>query len=196
MNQAQRMQADLERDGYLYGDTKSIVALADSFLGARTPGGDLRPNRPDEAQETHSGVFGLGEFPWHTDGAIALNPPRWVLLHCKLSKAKATTELYRPTEPEIKTLGALLLRTQNSVGQVRYLPAISVVGSLRMMRWDSRACPPTNAELANVFDGVAATNSVEWQEGFSLIFDNFKYLHRRSRVTGGRSRHLVREYIY
>lgn len=71
-----QISENLSSNGYAFGDTTGMLNFVDSHLGSRKPGGLLTPKIQNSSERTHSGVFGLGEFPWHTDGAVSLNPPR------------------------------------------------------------------------------------------------------------------------
>jgi len=186
----------LETQGYIFGKSEAVYEISLQALGVPQYRKDLRPDLKDENKSTHTGRFGLGEFPWHTDGAVSDVPPRWVLLTCLVNEAKADTELYLPSATQLETLNSIVLRTQNSLGQVRYLPAISVVGANPLIRWDPRACPPTDQLIVDMFDDAQPTASINWQVGQTLLFDNFKFLHRRTRVSDGQERVIRREYIY
>jgi alpha-ketoglutarate-dependent taurine dioxygenase len=189
-------KSDLKKFGYFYGQTEFVRTSASTTLGDLKPGGVLRPSEEQPAAFTHSGQYGLGRFPWHTDGAISPSPPRWVLLSCITNRSKAATELYMPTTDQIIAMASLLLRSRNSFGQVRYLPAVSNQNGKALLRWDPRACPPTNTDSTAMFDDVSPTLSVDWDERMTLIFDNQKYLHRRTKVLDGNDRLLEREYIF
>jgi alpha-ketoglutarate-dependent taurine dioxygenase len=193
---ADQISEQLSSNGYAFGDTSRILDFADSHLGSRRPGGLLTPKTQNSSEGTHSGIFGLGEFPWHTDGAVSDNPPRWMILTCLRDKSNANTELYSPKEQELEVLRDLVLRSQNSLGQVRYLPAVSKRRGVPLVRWDPRACPPTDPVSADLFSESVADVSITWIEGASLIVDNYRYLHRRTRVIGGQERLLQRDYIY
>jgi hypothetical protein len=187
---------ELELLGYFYGPTEEIRAAAQHSLGELIDGGSLRPSEKSESSQTHSGTFGLGEFPWHTDGAISPTPPRWILLSCIVNKSKASTQLYLPSDSELETMSSLLLRSENSLGQIRYLPAVFKDEYVSLIRWDARACPPTSLKFVAMFDSVSPYASINWEEKKTLIFDNHKFLHRRTKVVGGNYRLLQREYIY
>lgn len=193
---ADQISEQLLSNGYAFGDTTRVLDFADSHLGSRKPGGLLTPKTENSSERTHSGVFGLGEFPWHTDGAVSLNPPRWMILNCIVAKARASTELYLPKPSELQLLKGTVLRTQNSLGQVRYLPAVSQRNGSPFIRWDVRACPPSATLTIDPFVDVTPDVSIDWIEGQTLVVDNYKYLHRRTSVTGGAERILSREYVF
>jgi hypothetical protein len=187
---------ELEHLGYFYGPTEQIRSEARDSLGDLVDGGSLRPSEKSETSQTHSGAYGLGEFPWHTDGAVSPTPPRWVILSCIINKSKAKTELYLPSNTELESMASLLLRSENSLGQIRYLPAVYKDERVSLMRWDARACPPTSLKFVNMFADVSPYVSINWEENKTLIFDNHRFLHRRTKVVGGNYRLLQREYIY
>lgn len=186
----------IDERGYAFGDSTVLRELITLHLGVLKQGGLLKPKSVNETQNTHSGMFGLGEFPWHTDGAVSNFPPRWLILNCILAKAHANTELYLPRPHELDLLKATVLRSQNSLGQVRYLPAISQRNGTPLVRWDPRACPPIGSTTADPFANATPDVSIEWSEGKTLVVDNYKYLHRRTRVSGGLERVINREYVF
>jgi alpha-ketoglutarate-dependent taurine dioxygenase len=141
-------------------------------------------------------MFGLGEFPWHTDGAVSDNPPRWLILSCLVNRSSANTQLYLPKSDELEILNGTVLRSQNSLRQIRYLPAISDRNGVTLLRWDPRACPPGDTSSSDLFRNVPPDVSVTWREGASLIVDNFRLLHRRTSIMGGRDRLIKRGYVY
>jgi L-asparagine oxygenase len=187
---------NLLEQGYVFGETETLHAFAKSELGPIQPGGLLIPQPQDRSQNTHSGMFGLGEFPWHTDGAVSDNPPRWLILSCLVNRSSANTQLYLPKSDELEILNGTVLRSQNSLRQIRYLPAISDRNGVTLLRWDPRACPPGDTSSSDLFRNVPPDVSVTWREGASLIVDNFRLLHRRTSIMGGRDRLIKRGYVY
>jgi hypothetical protein len=190
------LMSQLAAKGYVIGCSETINAIVELALGPLQDRQDLIPHLTDPDRNTHSGRYGLQDFPWHTDGAISDAPPRWVVLTCLANEARADTELYLPNSNQLAILNNVVLRTQNSLGHVRYLPAVSELEGNNIVRWDPRACPPTNPQVVDIFDKVKPTVSISWQVGQTLLFDNFRLLHRRTKVTHGQQRMLRREYVF
>ena len=74
---------------------RSVGTVASIAMSRRRTVQTLVPQRANKSEENrYSGVFGLSEFPLHTDLAHWARPPRYILLRCKKgSSAVATTLL-------------------------------------------------------------------------------------------------------
>jgi hypothetical protein len=69
------VQDVLFRRGYAWLDGATSSAIG-THLGRSGPSEMLAPRERATADPwSLSGAYGLGTFPWHTDGAIASNPP-------------------------------------------------------------------------------------------------------------------------
>ncbi|GAA4714580.1 hypothetical protein GCM10023215_67210 [Pseudonocardia yuanmonensis] len=150
-----------------------------------------------------SGLYGRGSFPWHTDGAIARDSPRYLMMHCgdaDLSEPTEILALKRESSEDIANVmaGTALLVTPDK-GSKWFSRALDRGGSRFQARWDTRACTPRSARSAMRLQGLLAdiepTGSVQWAAGTGVIIDNFTALHRRPCV-GSPNRILHRRYIY
>jgi L-asparagine oxygenase len=82
----------VEKNGYAffpaYEPEKSAAQIASSFgkllnLSKGYPIHQLIPNtRGSATPNTYSGIYGFGQFPFHTDLAHWRNPPRYIMLRC------------------------------------------------------------------------------------------------------------------
>lgn len=93
--------------------TFDIAALAENGYALCTGALDFeslqrlgRPSAPETVTARHtssarlgslSANYGFGEFAWHTDGAIALAPPRWAVLRAIRLSDPTWTELLDPS---------------------------------------------------------------------------------------------------
>jgi hypothetical protein len=189
-------QHDLASCGFVFLDGHSSATVGGQL--GRCSGPQMLIPRETAAADAWSlsGVYGLGAFPWHTDGAISSNPPRWLLLRA-LRVSKATcTELLDPDPQLQKGLSRTVLRARDRAGRVRYLPgAIPKDGRLRL-RWDPRTCTPRTGLTVEEMEQQSSTVTVEWREDLLLIVDNARLLHRRPAVDERMDRVLERTYVW
>jgi alpha-ketoglutarate-dependent taurine dioxygenase len=158
----------------------------------------LEPKDFGRAREwSLSGVYGLGAFPWHSDGAVSSSPPRWLLLQAIELSYPTCTELLVPDADLIAALRETTLRARDRSGQTKYLPAIVPVpaGGFRL-RWDPRTCTPRTGLAVEDIEERSPTVRIEWAVNRLLVVDNFRVLHRRPAVQGQGKRVLVRTYAW
>ena len=163
---------------------------------------DVTPKPREVARgDTLSAVYGLEAFPWHTDGAVADRPPRYLLLRSALPSETSTELLDLELNPEIvHALRRTALRVRFLGQRYRYVMAASVGRETTCFRWDPRSCRP----VANIEESVSLlavaqpSHVVQWFAGRAVIFDNWRMLHRRPRVKDVQpaKRRLQRLYIY
>ena len=156
----------------------------------------------------YSGVFGLGEYPLHTDLAYWNRPPRYLLLRCQFGSPTVTTRLltvhdlsHALSNTELR--GALV-RPRRPVLQesICLLPLLFRSSNITGIRWDPVFLVPMNDAAfrvgalmhsrANVWSKVLTLA----EHGDTLILDNWRVLHGRSRVPSiNRDRRLERVYL-
>src|SRR6266550_6095053 len=82
-----------------YQPKKSGAQIAGSFgkllnLGNGDSVHQLVPTTRESATpNTYSGIYGLGQFPFHTDLAHWRNPPRYIMLRCVIGFDDVPTSL-------------------------------------------------------------------------------------------------------
>ena len=206
---------ELERNGYVFlrnrhGAVEDVAAEIGHTL---TPWDDgvvqqLVP-RAMSTPNTYSGIFGLGQFPFHTDLAHWQRPPRYLLLQCIKGYVDVPTLLLdgklianavsldilrraivRPRRPQAGVLRPLCL-WQPGDGEndlLRwdevFLKPASRVGELafKLMREQLNAAQPTPVSLV--------------EAGDALVIDNWRMLHSRPPIVPGREdRELARVYL-
>jgi hypothetical protein len=197
-----------------YEPTESGEAVARSFgsvvkLGIGDPVHSLIPVKKDKSTpNTYSGIYGLQQFPFHTDFAHWRYPPRYLMLRCvvgfedvptllidglqlarEIGEILLSRALVQPRRPVRGTMPLLSLyhsRTGNSIirwDDVFIRPA-SKMGEIGMaaVREVMGRCRPISIALVNAAD--------------TLVIDNWRMLHSRSRILPGReTRRLQRAYL-
>jgi alpha-ketoglutarate-dependent taurine dioxygenase len=157
----------------------------------------LARDRSSAAAWSLSGAYGLGAFPWHTDGALSTNPPRWLVLRAVTLERPTWTEILAPDADLIAQLRRTVLRGTDRLGRVRYLPALTRrPDGVDRVRWDVRTCPPVTGLKMTHVEQKPASALVEWQVGRLLIIDNARVLHRRPSVAEAGERRIERTYVW
>jgi alpha-ketoglutarate-dependent taurine dioxygenase len=150
-------------------------------------------------------------FDWHSDGLYHARPPRYVLLHClDPGDGKVNTEfaemdyvlwMLRPSS--YRTLLKLRSHYVGHGGTFDH-PVIAIGGALLASRGYVSPLPGLSLEeIPSVRDiGVALSDLYdhlegcamphEWRAGGTLIFDQYRYLHRRKSAVIDRERKLLR----
>lgn len=184
----------LEQEGFAVVDGHDELEEISKSLGRSSPV-EVLTARASGVGWSHSDVYGYQQFPWHTDGAVSLDPPRWVVLTAIAVREDTRTEVLRPGPALMKKLRSATLRVRDRRGAVRYLPAAVREAHGHRLRWDPRVALPTRSGLLADVENAAATAHISWTLGRSAIIDNHRILHRRPQVTAGIERTLTRYYI-
>lgn len=183
--------------GFTIKESRGAAEPLIARLGRETSPENLVPKKHDSSRAwSHSDKNGFNAFPWHTDGAIALDPPRWMILQCaEASHATETHLLDLDTETFVK-LRRSTMRVRNEIGQVRHLPAASPISGGRFrLRWDPRICELSDDSLAERIEELPPSATCIWSVGRTLIVDNWRLLHKRPGVDPDSSRRLIRTYV-
>lgn len=179
----------------VFADRDSAAPIIKA-LGPESSAARLIPKAPAPSRGwSHSDHFGFGQFPWHTDGAIASEPPRWIVLECERLGSATYTELLAPAPDLIKLMRRSVATVTTRSGYRKALPvAVPLPGGRVRLRWDPRVCMTSDGKLAQSISGQPPSTVCEWDPGRVLIFDNWRLLHRRPAVTDP-DRVLIRTYI-
>jgi hypothetical protein len=132
-----------------------------------------------------SGLYGLGPFPWHTDGASRFSSPDMILLHCfSAADNCASTELLDIRDEKardvVTDLRRAVIRVKTSNGR-GYLPALTRDATGPIVRWDPRVAAGQEAKRGCLLTHPR-TSEIKWIQGRTVIIDNRRLLHRRPAV--------------
>lgn len=191
----QPWRAALTSHGVVRFETPEEARAAAVSLGFTTADEILRP-RSTGAGWSLSDTYGHGAFPWHTDAAVALDPPRWFVLSAAEISEETQTEVLIPPAAVLTKMRRSPLRVRSRNGRVRYLPAAVRERYGHRLRWDPRVASPAMPGLAEEIEALQATCVIEWNPGVSVIVDNHRALHRRPAVGVGSNRTLIRYYVH
>lgn len=207
------LAASVARDGFAFlkgwqPETSSteVASRAGTPLAFRA-GGTVHCIVPKQEAEknTYSGMYGLNDFPFHTDMAHWPYPPRYLMLRClkghesvktilidgkdvitHVQAAKLSRALVKPRRPLNGTFPLLTL----------YRPPRR--GRASLLRWDENFIVPASnvgKEGMDLVKGALTSmpaNSISLSNlGDTLVIDNWRMLHRRSAVLGEQTDRII-----
>ena len=156
----------------------------------------LEPRNETKSSNNHySGIFGLNEFPLHTDLAHWARPPRYFILRCQNGSRSVVTKLLAfstlVTLLNTEMLHQALVRPRRAGrnGMLCLLPLMFHVDGVSGFRWDSLFLVPVNEAAKKVAEIILTrawhfSGSVTLAErGDTLIVDNWRLLHGRGRIS-------------
>lgn len=189
--------AALLGDGYLVLPSRLDAEPIIAMLGAEGPPTRLEPKAAVNREAwSHSDHYGYGYFPWHTDGALAVLPPRWMVMECEVVEGSSSTELLDPPPELVQRLRRCAMRVRDRAGRIRYLPPLSPTeDGKHRLRWDPRVCEVNDVVLSALIEAEPPTAVCEWVEGRVLLMDNWRLMHRRPAVNPSALRRLARSYV-
>lgn len=204
----------LTEDGYVQFDGQyfgnSTIEIATSIGTVINPPGiktvqELIPARRDLLEaSSYSGNYGLEEFPFHSDMAHWFQPPRYLLLCCRVPAISVETRVVKSErifeDEETHDLRRALFRPRRRLnGRLTHLRLFE--GDF--YRWDSLFIEPINklgvSLRSRVIERLAKANYETIVLGYSnqcLLIDNWQTFHARSAVSfEGINRKLERLYL-
>jgi len=191
----------------------TVTALSALGTIARLPGVDdvqvLRPRKVAEASDrVYSGNFGYEEFPLHTDLAHWFLPPRHLAVRCVYGTDDVETRLLDGkmliARISRNVLHSTLVQPRRSAGRRNaILRLLELFPPQELLRWDSIFIRPSTPRSQMICEAVreyvrsaAAIKVILREPGDTLIIDNWRMLHGRSRVpTGSVYRRIERIYL-
>lgn len=156
-----------------------------------------------EKSNTYSGLFGYGDFPFHTDMAHWHVPPRYIVMRCEIPNEDVSTRIVSANTvlPDHRSSIArrALFKPRRRLDNKSYFVRLS---EHQFWRWDSVFIQPAN-ELARQLktDIEVRLSTVPSEEirftrpGQVLILDNWSVLHGRSAVANNSHRSVERIYL-
>ena len=150
----------------------------------------------DATPNTYSGIFGVQDFPLHTDLAHWFVPPRYFALRCVIGARRVFTRLVDSKElipiPGRHNLSRALVRPRRPLKENR--PLLRLLSWAKngeaLFRWDSLfvvpATPESQAictEFSHVLNSARTLDVLLENPGDTLILDNWRIVHGRSPVS-------------
>ncbi len=185
----------LDRNGYieLFNiDIKQILTFFSEGYTVDTC--ELIPNKSSNNYSiTLSSEYKYEAFPFHTDGAHHLIPPKWVILNYTgiLESGTATLLFDSKSVSHLQENEDLLFNEIYLVSQ-RSNPFLTSIINTQMskfpiFRWNElvmkRLIKRSPFNMANLLNSYH--KRVSWTVGKTLIIDNWRILHAREKVVNG-----------
>lgn len=170
----------------------------------------LTPKNKEQATpNTYSGIYGLENFPMHTDLAHWEEPPRYLALRCVVGTPLVKTRLldFRKIAERIGVgeLRRLLVQPRRPMRGRRRLHSVLEIksGERHLFRWDSVFIEPATKISEGIYLQLKAEIDIEntidvtlESPGDTLVIDNWRMLHGRSPVPDEvRKRRIERIYM-
>jgi alpha-ketoglutarate-dependent taurine dioxygenase len=150
-------------------------------------------------------------FDWHSDGLYHAEPPRFVLLHCIDAGAGQINTDLAATNDVVASFSTRNLRTLCKLrshyighGGIFGHPILADAGMLLASRGYisplldlSLEDQPTIREIAKALSELCRSLDehavpYEWKAGTTLVFNQYRYMHRRNSAFVDRDRKLIR----
>lgn len=149
-----------------------------------------------------SAIYGVKEFPFHTDGAYLSEPPKYVILRSPHNINNCPTLLCKPiftiTDKKILTKNVWLV---NGGRGKFYASIIEDIKNDYRIRFDLACMRPAIADFkssANIMASAILSSEnqkINWNENQCIIFNNWKILHSRADATNSTNRIIERVWI-
>ncbi|MCW7490857.1 Fe(II)-2OG oxygenase family protein [Leptospira meyeri] len=163
----------------------------------------LKPTSSENSRpESLSKIYGLGEFPLHTDTAHWAYPAKYIILGCKTKgSCDRTTTLLNWFDIKFTTSEKLLLKNAIFLFRNGSNSFYSTIESIfhPFIRYDRECMYPTSDDsslLLEIIQEKIATiekTAFSWENNRILIIDNWKILHGRSKTSNTNSNLSSRE---
>jgi len=213
------LKAQILRHGFVFLPehrcTETGTELAQSLgdllrLGDGEPVHQLVINKASDASpNTYSGIYGDGEFPFHTDLAHWVHPPRFLLLRCLRGFEEVPTLLIDAfqlvDQAGRELLSRALVKPRRPINlRLPLLRIFRTIGDdAALFRWDDvflQACGTSGSQgMQAVRENISATRPITVKlarRGDTLLVDNWRMLHARSQIPPGcESRCIERAYL-
>jgi hypothetical protein len=208
---------ELEQRGWMFLRTYrpdapcAEVAASLGFAVESLDGSSVRTLRVHSREaappNTYGGIYGTSEIPFHTDLAHWSVPPRYAMLRCIRGDPNVYTEIVTSAHV-VESVGKLALRRALAIprrpfGGRRVLCRLYEDWDHGLFRWDRAFLTPATkdsslvfAEVVDCLEMLRGDNFSLSSKGDTLIFDNWRVLHRRSEVSDpSKARELERAYL-
>lgn len=181
-------------DGYAYANLGSVeqrgLIYALRRLGAVRERTLVPKYSTTDGRLTLSNKFGFGEFPFHTDRAFDVRPPRIVALFDDSSRSTAVctkvAALQSLPKPAQKVLRRAMWIKLERHGE-SYLPGMFMTNMGNGYRFDTSLMRPGNAVAEHCANGLhevfeELSLKIDWTRANTVLIDNWNSVHARGAV--------------
>ncbi len=153
---------------------------------------------------TLSNIYGLNNFPLHTDGSHFPIPPRWVILeYASLAHSKTATILVDTFDQKALPANDNIFNNEIYLvtgGKKSFLSTIvnKNLHKVSILRWNNLTMKKLNKLDNRSFDNLPFNNRtrIEWEPNQTLIFDNWRMLHGREAIKPNeKNRVFIRHFL-
>jgi len=150
-----------------------------------------------DTPNTYSGIYGMRQFPFHTDLAHWKQPPRYLMLRCIRGYPQVPTllidgkEVVKAVSQDVLSRAVVKARRPQA-GSIPLLRLYEQVKDEYLLRWDQTFLQPTNSlakiarqRVAQILDELQPLQIALCQSGDTLLVDNWRMLHARSPIPIG-----------
>jgi L-asparagine oxygenase len=175
--------------------SRATLIEAGSTLGtavpvtAGSPLADIISYRGEAVAGSWRHFIADNAFPYHSDGAYHLEPPRWLVLYCVDSEQGAATTMLADPLSQAGAADRRLMSTEpwriHQCGVTRATRLLERVNGRERLRWDPMAMRPFIASSAQAGGRLASLTARApqvrhvWSAGSLLLVDNWRMLHAR-----------------
>jgi L-asparagine oxygenase len=156
-------------------------------------------------RNTYSGIYGLNEFPFHTDMAHWTAPPRYLMLRCLKGHGDVATVLADSLDiikrADCENLSRALVKPRRPFkGAVPLLPLYSPKRGDRasLFRWDEKFIVPASltgqqgmTAVKHALASITATRVSLCDLGDTIFIDNWRMVHGRSAVAAEQADRVI-----
>lgn len=166
-------------------------------------GGDLvdhlRPTSANVAKpKSLSALYGIGAFPWHTDGAHWPVPPRYLILACAQASVETAATIIWDAHHSLALNSEAAQQANFRVcngAHSFYATAASPLQSY--CRYDPGCMSPLDSTAQRLqkeieVEGASVADQIAWAPGVIAVIDNWRCLHRRANAEQDTARYLLR----
>lgn len=159
-------------------------------------------SKVDANPKSLSALYGVNDFPFHTDGAYLIVPPKYVILRSPELICNCPTFICTPTftKSDRRALAKNVWLVNGGRGKF-YTTMIEDSGNDYRLRYDLACMRPSLPDFQNSADIMASIIStstkleINWAPNQCIIFNNWKLLHSRADATNSATRILERVWI-
>lgn len=159
----------------------------------------LRPTSVNAAKpKSLSALYGVGTFPWHTDGAHWPVPPRYLVLACVQAAVKTAPTKVWDARRSLALNNPAAQRANFRVCNGAHSFYATATSPLQpFYRYDPGCMTPLDPSARHLQDaikdeGTWISDQIVWKPGLIAVIDNWRCLHRRENATQDSARYLLR----
>lgn len=195
----------LETTGVLelmnYSLSKVIEELQNYYKNSKIEFDILTPNKDSDKKITLSKNYGLGGFPFHTDGSHKVIPPKYIILKYNGNKSSnCDTLIYSLYEMMLDRV--LVNDINKNIYIVKgsrvsfYSSIFTIYGDKYFCRWNPLTMQNTLNTMFDFNNNIKKNNvkKIQWVENKIVVINNWNSLHARESVNLSETTRMLERY--